>query len=107
MDFFSKYKRVILRALGGLLLLVGFVAFFWISPEEGVSRGDLATANVARMEASARGEALSSSTHKASSPLMKSYDSHKEKQIKYLFITMMLLGALSLGYSLLNKERED
>ncbi|CAI6146539.1 MAG: hypothetical protein SPLUMA2_SPLUMAMAG2_00371 [uncultured Sulfurimonas sp.] len=47
MEFFLKYQQVILRSLGGFLLLIGFIVHFWTVPQEGISQNDRAAANLA------------------------------------------------------------
>jgi len=106
MEYFLKYQQVILRALGALLLLVGFVIHFWTVPQKGVSQNDRASANLARMEASVKG---SSSTKKAkskpdSSKFLDELKGQQEKQMEYFTIVIMLLGVGSLGYSFLKKN---
>ena len=108
MEYFLKHREVILRTLGALLLLVGFVIHFWVVPQKGVSENDIAAANLARMEASVQG---SSTTKKAkqkpdSSQFLKKLKTQQEKQMQYLTILTMLLGAGALAYSFVKRRGE-
>ncbi|MDF1878221.1 hypothetical protein JHD46_01060 [Sulfurimonas sp. SAG-AH-194-C20] len=108
MEYFLKYQQVILRTLGVLLLLIGFVVHFWTVPQKGVSKNDRAVANLARMEASIQS---STSTKKSkskpdSSKFLKELKGQQKKQMEYLTILLMLLGIGSLGYSFFKKKEE-
>ncbi|MDF1876584.1 hypothetical protein JHD47_01995 [Sulfurimonas sp. SAG-AH-194-L11] len=109
MEYFLKHQQVILRSLGALLLLVGFVIHFWTVPQKGVSPNDRATANLARMQASVKGTPATqkSKSKPDSSKFLDELKSQQEKQIEYFTILMMLLGAGSLGYSFLKKKGSD
>ncbi|MBU0719765.1 hypothetical protein KJ877_00330 [bacterium] len=106
MEIFNKYKLVIFRSVGALMLLVGFGAHFWVTPKEGYTQAQIAAANVARMEASVAGE--SSASKKAAkskdSPFLEEFKNTKEKQMRYLTIIAMILGIGFLGYSFIKKE---
>ncbi|MDF1882401.1 hypothetical protein JHD49_00430 [Sulfurimonas sp. SAG-AH-194-C21] len=106
MAYYLKHQQVILRSLGALLLLVGFVIHFWTVPQKGVSQNDRAAANLARMEASVKG---SSTAQKAkskpdSSKFLDELKGQQEKQMEYFTIIIMLLGVGSLAYSFLKKK---
>jgi len=103
-EFFSKYKKIIIRSTGSLMLLLGFVIHFWVTPKEGVSDLDIAAANVARMEASVRGEGQSSQERSQQAPLLQEFKNSREKQMEYLTIIAMVLGGGFLVYSFLQKE---
>ncbi len=105
-EIFKKYQKIILRTLGGLMLLVGFVIHFWSTPKEGFTRDELAAANVARMEASVAGGSATSSkvTHANDKPLFSEFKSAQKKQMEYLTILAMILGIGFLGYSFIKKE---
>ncbi len=108
MDFFLKHKIVIMRSLGGVMLVVGFAIHFWTTPKEGISANDRAAANVARMEAKAKGSG-SSSEKKAKKDDSKFLDELKDtqaKQLQYLTIIAMILGVGFLGYSFIPKKEE-
>lgn len=109
LEFFKKYKKIIVRVLGVLMLLVGFAVHFWTVPKEGISKEEIAAANVARMEASVAGSA-SSATKQAKpkeSPFMKEFKNTRQKQLEYLTITVMVLGIGFLLYSFIKKEEEE
>ena len=106
MEFFLKYKQIILRAVGVLLLLIGFVIHFWSMPQEVMSKNDRAAANLARMEKSVQSHSNSSKSKKKpdSSKFLKELKDQQEKQMQYLTIIMMILGASSLGYSFFKRK---
>jgi len=109
LEFYLKHQQVILRSIGAVLLLVGFVIHFWVTPQPGISKNDRAAANLARMEASVAGS--SSSSQKQSKPdtakFLKELKNTQAQQAKYLTIIMMILGVGSLGYSFVRKREED
>ena len=109
MEYFLKHQQVILRTVGGLFLLIGFVVHFWVVPQEGFSKNDRAAANLARMEASVSGKSSASSGKKKSdnAKFLKELKDKQKKQIKYLTIMAMVLGAGSLGYSFIKKGDEE
>ncbi len=108
MEYYLKHQQVILRTLGALLLLVGFVIHFWSMPQKGVSKNDRAAANLARMEASVQGKSSSSkSKSKAdTSNFLEQLKNTQAKQSEYLTIILMILGVGSLGYSFFKKKKE-
>ncbi len=109
MDFFSKYKTVILRGLGSFMLIVGFVVNFWATPKEGLSENEKATARVARMEAKVKGSGSkgSKSSKKSDSKFLEELKKTQAKQLQYITIIVMILGVGSLGYSFLPKKEDD
>ena len=108
MDFFLRYKLIILRSFGLFMLLTGFIIHFWITPQMvAVSKNDIAAANVARMQASVLGDSVSVKKKKRDiSHLSKSLASAQQKQLRYLTVFVMIVGGLFLGYSLLKKEED-
>ena len=108
MEYFLKHKEVILRTLGALLLLLGFVIHFWIVPQKGVNENELAAANLARIEASVKGSSSPQEAKKRAdtSKFLQKLKSQQEKQMEYLTIVTMLLGAGALGYSFVKKREE-
>lgn len=105
MEFFFKYKIEILRVVGVLFLLSGFVIHFWVVPQPVATQNDLAAANLARMEASVSSTSVSSSK-KASkeSSFLKEFKEKQKQQLQYVTIFVMLLGAAALGGSFLKKK---
>jgi len=105
-EIFIKNKIVILRTLGILMLLVGFVIYFWVTPKEVLTQNEIARANVARMEASVAGGGRGS--NKVSKPdtskFLKELKDVQKKQIQYLTIITMILGAGFLGYSFIKTK---
>jgi len=110
MEFFLKHKTVIARSLGAVMLIVGFSVHFWVTPKEGLSENDKASARVARMEAKVKGSGSSSSksTKKEdTSKFLEKLKNTQEKQMKYLTIIAMILGVGFLGYSFMPKKEES
>lgn len=106
MEYFFKNKIVITRVLGFIMLLVGFTIHFWVMPQEGLSKNQIAAANVARMEASIapRGTKTSNSKKKDDTKFLKELKNTKEKQMQYLTILSMVFGVIFLGYSFIPKR---
>jgi len=106
MELFLKHKTVILRTVGGLMLVVGFAVHFWTTPKEGFSKAELAAANVARMEAKIKGGSSQSSKagKKDNSKYLDEFKSTKEKQMRYLTIIAMILGIGFVGYTFIKKD---
>jgi len=109
MEFFLKHKTVIMRSLGGVMLVIGFAIHFWATPKEGISANDRATANVARMEAKVKGQSStqSKSSKKSDSKYLDELKDTQAKQLQYLTIIAMILGVGFLGYSFMPKKEED
>lgn len=109
MEYFLKHQQTILRTAGALFLLIGFVIHFWVVPQEGLSKNERAAANLARMEASVAGKSSTASGKKKSdnSKFLKELKETQKKQLQYLTIIAMVLGAGSLGYSFIKKKEED
>lgn len=107
MNFFLKYKIIIVRSLGALMLIIGFSIHFWVTPKEGISANDKAAARIARMEASAKGNSTGSA--KSTQDTSKILDALKEtqaKQMQYLTILAMLFGLGFVGYSFIAKKKD-
>ena len=108
MDFFLKYKIVILRTLGGVMLIVGFAVHFWTAPTEVISANDKAAARVARMEANVRAAASSSAlSQKEKSKYLNNMKDAQAEQMRYITIIAMLLGLGSIISSFIPKKEED
>ena len=109
MEYFLKNRDIILRTIGTLFLLVGFVIHFWVVPPKGLSKNDRATANLARMEASISGDSSSKVGKKKSdtTKFLKELKNTQQKQMEYLTIIVMLLGVGSLGYSFIKKRDKE
>ena len=89
------------------MLIIGFAAFFWVTPKEGASANEIAAANVARMEANVAGTSSASATTKQDEPkFLEKFKQTRENQLKYLMIIMMVLGVAFLLYSFLKKEKD-
>ena len=107
LEILYKYKKVIFRSLGALMLLISFVAFFWSTPSKGLTKSQIAAANVARMEASVlRNSGSSGHSQKVNkAPLFKEYKNTKDKQLKYLTIIIMIVGAGFFVYSFIGQKK--
>ena len=98
---------VLIRTGGVLLLLIGFVVQFWVTPQKGVSLNEKAAANVARMEAQVAGSSATQAQHKPQkSPFLKAFESKREQQVRYATIIAMLLGIGFLVYSFFAGKKE-
>ena len=108
-ELFIKNRIVILRSLGVLMLIIGSVVHFWVTPKEGFTKNEIAERNVARMEARAMGNSGSSKkTSKSSSAeILKELENTQEKQMQYLTIIAMVFGVGFLGYSFVKPKREE
>jgi uncharacterized protein YjeT (DUF2065 family) len=109
-EVFIKYKIVIFRVIGTLMLLVGFLLFFWMSPKEGISENEIALANVARMEASIHGASKGSSKQSQKpdvSKFVQSLQNAQLQQMRYFTIASMVFGVLFLLYSFISKPKND
>lgn len=108
MEFFEKNKIVIFRSVGVFMLLIGFVVHFWVTPKEGISKNQLAAANVARMEAKVSGGSGSSKAQKQpdTSKFLQEFKDTQAKQMQYLTIIAMIFGIGFLAYSFIKKEEE-
>ena len=94
--------------MGVLMLLIGFAVHFWTVPKEGISKEELAAANVARMEASVAGSsAATKQAEPKKSPFMKEFMETRKKHLEYLTIAAMVLGVGFLLYSFIKKEDEE
>lgn len=91
------------------MLLVGFVVHFWITPKEGLTKNEIAAANVARMEAKVAGRAGSGSKQQNrpdTSKFLQEFKDTQAKQMRYLTIIAMIVGVGLLGYSFIRKKEE-
>ena len=106
MEFLLKYKIIVLRTVGALMLIVAFSMYFWTTPKEGLNANERAAANVARMESKAAGKNTSnSSVKKDGSKFLEELKSKQAKQIQYLVIFIMVLGVGFVGYSFVPKQK--
>ncbi len=110
MEFFLKYKIVILRAAGVLMLVIGFSIHFWVTPKDVLSENDKAAARIARIEAKVKGNNSQNSKQPAkkdNAKFLKKMQDTQTKQMQYLTIIAMILGVGFLGYSFVPKKEED
>ncbi len=105
-DFFKKHKKVILRTIGISMIIVGFVVNFWVMPKKGLTQVEIATANVARMEASVA-QRSGRSTKKSKfnkSPFLQEFKNVQKKRMQYFSILVMIFGVGFLGYSFTKRD---
>jgi surface polysaccharide O-acyltransferase-like enzyme len=109
LEFFIKHQKVLFRSIGGALIFISFVAFFWTTPKEGFSENEIAAANVARMEARIAGQSSSSTAPQKEnkSPFLETYKETQEKHMRYMLIIMMIFGVVFLAYSFISKKSID
>lgn len=109
MEIFLKYKTVILRTAGALMLLLGFAVHFWMTPKEGFTKTELAAANVARMEAKIKGGNSNGGkpAKKDDAKFLRELKEKQEKQMRYLTIIAMIFGVGFLGYSFIPKKEPE
>jgi len=109
LEFLKKHKILLLRVVGTLMLLIGFVLHFWLTPKEAYIENELAALNVARMEAMVHGSS-SSSTSKKSQPDASKYveelKNFQAKQMEYFTVGAMIFGVIFLGYSFIRKKED-
>jgi len=104
-EIFLKYKIVIFRSLGAIMLVVGFSSYFWTMPKKVLTQNQIAAANVARMEASVvRSQGVRAKPKSSSAEILKHLKNSQEAQNRYLTIFMMIFGVGFLGYSFMSKS---
>ncbi|MFT7860385.1 MAG: hypothetical protein ABXS93_05540 [Sulfurimonas sp.] len=108
MEFFLKHQKTIFRALGGFLLILGLVLYFWAAPQKEFTENEKAAANLARMEASVSSSSSSVSTAQKPkhSKISQAMVETRKKQLRMLMIMVMVFGAGFLVYSFLKKEEK-
>jgi len=89
------------------MLVVGFTIYFWVTPKVGISANDLASARLARMEASVSGRGSSKSGKQETPKYKKLFENTQKKQMEYFTILVMVIGGASLGYSFIKKKKPD
>ena len=96
-----------MRVLGSFMLIVGFVVYFWTTPQKGVSANELAQKNLQRMEANVQGSStIKEKTKPDPSHIAKALKTTREQQMRYVTIIAMLLGVGFLLYSFIVKKEE-
>ncbi len=105
-EIFLKHQTIIFRGLGAFMLLVGFVTYFWTTPKEGLTKNQMAAANVARMEARVAGGSSRSAEKpkSSSSKIMKELQDTQAAQVRYLTILFMIFGVGFLGFSFIKRD---
>ncbi|MDY0233318.1 MAG: hypothetical protein RBS11_04705 [Sulfurimonas sp.] len=107
LNFFKKHKIVLFRAVGTLMILIGFIVHFWLTPKEAYIENELAALNVARMEAMVHGASSSGASKKAqpdASKYVEELKNFQAKQVQYFTIMSMVFGVGILGYSFVRKR---
>lgn len=109
-EIFLRYRVIFFRVFGSLLLMAGFVVYFWSTPEEVVlSENDIAAINVARMEASVRGasSAEESINQPDISKIVDELKNAQEKQLEQMTLLAMAFGIGFLIYSFTLKGKKE
>ena len=109
MEFFLQYKTVIFRTLGTVMFVVGLALYFWVTPKEALSENEKAAQRIARMEAAAKGTSKAKSdqsTQKDNSKFLESMKETQAKQLEYMMLLVIVLGAGFMIYSFLPKKQE-
>ena len=104
-ELFLKHKVSILRSLGAIMLIVGFASHFWTTPKKVYTKNEIASANVARMEAMVQGRTSGAKAQSSSADILKHLKNTQETQGKYLNIFIMIFGVGFLGYSFIAKKK--
>lgn len=106
MDYIVNNKTLIMRVLGGLMLLGSLSVYFWSVPPKGLSENEKAMARIARIEASTTIKSSKSlqSKKKDDSKFLSKLKDKQAKQLQYLSIVIMLFGTGFLAYSFMPKK---
>ncbi len=108
-ELFIRNKIIIFRTAGAIMLIVGFVVYFWTTPKEVLSENEIAAANVARMEASVAGRSVSPSkpVKSSSTKILQELKNSQKKQLRYFTILTMIFGIGFLGYSFIKPKSKE
>lgn len=109
-EIFLKYRVVVFRVFGGLLLVVGFVVHFWATPKEvALSENEIAAMNVARMETSVASATSSAkeSVKPDASKFVEELKNAQEKQVEHMTILAMAFGTGFLIYSFIGRGKKE
>ena len=88
---------------GSNFLIVALLMLFWTQPKEGLTAGQKAAANTARMEKSSSHNAASSTKSNAS--YTDEMKERQDSQVRIFVIIMLIVGVGMLGSGLLRKEK--
>lgn len=100
LEWVKKNQKLAFKITGANFLLMALVLLFWSQPKAGLSENEKAAANVARMEAKAKGSTAPSVTGN----IMQEHHENQKKQLRIFLIIMTISGAAFLGYGFLKKE---
>ncbi len=100
LDWVKKNQKLAFKVTGVNFLLMALVLLFWSQPKSVLSENEKAAANVARMEAKAKGSSAASATGN----IMQDHHESQKKQLRIFLIIMTISGAAFLGYGFLKKE---
>jgi len=100
LEWVKKNQKLAFKVTGVNFLLMALVLLFWSQPKAALSENEKAAANVARMEAKAKGNTASSPTGN----IMQEHHESQKKQLRIVLIIMTISGAAFLGYGFLKKE---
>ena len=108
MEFFLKHRLVIMRSLGAIMLLIGFAVYFWVTPKQDLSENERAAARIARMEAGVKGKTFNhASQEKDTSKFVDKIKDAQAKQLEYMTIIVMVLGAGFVAYSFMPRKENS
>jgi len=102
MEFLKKNRVIISRSLGGLMLLLSLILYFFDTPQKTLTQNERALANIARMEAKVP-VASTTSKHKDSRFLTNLKETHN-RQLHYIIIFFLLLSLGFLGYGFIQRD---
>lgn len=102
MEFFRKNRTIVLRSMGGLMLLISFLIYFWDAPQKTLTPNERAAANIARMEAKV--SATTTTTKHEESKFLTNLKETQDKQLRYMLIFFMVFGLVFLGYSFIKRD---
>ena len=100
LEWVKKNQKLAFKVTGVNFLLMALVLLFWSQPKAVLSENEKAAANVARMEAKAKGVSAPSTTGN----IMQEHHKSQKKQLRVFLIIMTISGAAFLGYGFLKKE---
>ena len=107
MEFLKQHQVMILRIVGIGILFIALVTHFWLNPKKGLSENEKAAANVARIEAKAKGAGgAKKQSNPDTSPFAQALKAKQKQQIQYMFILTMIAGGAVFLYSFIAKKDE-
>jgi len=102
MEFFLKYKVIILRLFGLGMFIVSVFVHFSNTPKD-MSENERAVANIARMQRTVS-VSLKANTKSSGSSVSKQMSEFQEKQKEIFSIFLMVSSMLFFGFSFIKKD---